>query len=94
MGRAEAKVALITGAGSDVGIGAASARRLAAEGALVCLTDIDAAGAESIAASIRAQGHEAMTLAHDVTSEQDWDRAVSEVIAWHGRALEEIRGEP
>ena len=43
--RLDGRVALITG--SAGGIGAASARRLAAEGALVLLTDTDAAGARA-----------------------------------------------
>jgi len=43
MERLDGKVALISGAGS--GIGAASALRMASEGAVVMCADIDAAGA-------------------------------------------------
>lgn len=61
--RVEGKVALITG--SAGGIGAAAARRLAEEGALLLLTDADASGAERLAHEL---GGCAGARAHDVTS--------------------------
>ena len=48
------KVASVTGAGQ--GMGAAIARRYAAEGASVLVSDLDLGRAESIAESIRAAG--------------------------------------
>jgi NAD(P)-dependent dehydrogenase (short-subunit alcohol dehydrogenase family) len=56
------KVAVITGSGN--GIGAAIARRFAAEGARVVVTDVDAAGVERVSAEIGAVG-----LATDITVE-------------------------
>jgi NAD(P)-dependent dehydrogenase (short-subunit alcohol dehydrogenase family) len=70
-GRVSGKVALVTGAAS--GLGAATARRLAAEGAMVMLTDRDPAGAE-VAAAI---GEHADFALHDVTVEADWAAVVA-----------------
>ncbi len=78
--RAEGKVALITG--SAGGIGAASARRLAQEGAHLLLTDTDVDGAERIAQEL---GSRASARAHDVTSEDDWQAVVSWALETHGR---------
>jgi NAD(P)-dependent dehydrogenase (short-subunit alcohol dehydrogenase family) len=65
------RVALVTGAAS--GLGAASARRLAACGASVLCADIDGAGAEQTAASIRNSGAGAAAFAADVSSPEDND---------------------
>ena len=54
MRRLDGRVALVTGAAS--GIGAATAKRLAAEGAVVVATDVDVDGAEKVAADIGGLG--------------------------------------
>jgi glucose 1-dehydrogenase len=61
--------AIVTGAAS--GIGAATARRLAAEGAAVVLADIVQAG-EDVSAMINAGGGRAAFIRADVSDEQDW----------------------
>lgn len=58
--RLEGRIALVTGGAS--GIGAATARRLAAEGARVAVTDVDVDGARRVAAEIDGAG-----VALDVT---------------------------
>jgi len=84
-GRLAGKIALVTGAASVPGLGSATARRFAQEGAFVVATDMDGAGAEAVAQSIRADGGEAQGLSHDVTSEADWDRVMATIVAAHGR---------
>ena len=59
------KTAAISGAASKRGIGFATARRFAAEGARVAILDIDSAGAAEAAASLGA-GH--LGIACDVSS--------------------------
>jgi 3(or 17)beta-hydroxysteroid dehydrogenase len=77
MGRVKGKVALVTGAGA--GIGAATARLLAAEGAMVMATDIDGEGILTLSDSVRAVGEQ------DVTSEDNWREVMSVVRAEFGR---------
>lgn len=82
-GLVEGKVALVTGAGS--GIGEASARLFAHEGASVVVADIDAEAAERVAASIRAGGASASAVAADVTDEADVAAMVQHVLDRFGR---------
>jgi 3alpha(or 20beta)-hydroxysteroid dehydrogenase len=71
MGRLDDKVAIVTGAAR--GIGEATARACAAEGARVVIADmLDEAGA-AVAAGI---GDRATFIRHDVTDEESWRRTV------------------
>jgi 3-oxoacyl-[acyl-carrier protein] reductase len=65
MGMIDGKVAILTGSGR--GIGAATAKMFAAEGASVVISDLDQAPAEETAAAIRAAGGKAVVVAGDVT---------------------------
>ncbi len=85
MGRLSGKIALVTGAASVPGLGSATALRFAEEGATVFLTDIDLAGTEAVAQSIRDTGGGATALAHDVTNPDHWDAVFAAVEAVHGR---------
>lgn len=68
MGRLDGKVCLITGAGS--GIGEASAKLFAREGACVLVADIDEDAAERTVAAIEKSGGQAKADRVDVTDEQ------------------------
>ncbi|EED31368.1 2,5-dichloro-2,5-cyclohexadiene-1,4-diol dehydrogenase [gamma proteobacterium NOR5-3] len=69
------KVALITGAAS--GLGEASARKLAASGAAVLVSDINEAGVTALAAELASAGGSAIAARHDVTQAHDWERVIA-----------------
>jgi NAD(P)-dependent dehydrogenase (short-subunit alcohol dehydrogenase family) len=83
MTRLAGKVALVTGGAS--GIGAACARRLAAEGATVAVTDLQDEKGQQVVADIAREGGRARYLHHDVTSEEAWVGVMAEVKAAFGR---------
>ncbi|MER5353928.1 SDR family NAD(P)-dependent oxidoreductase [Kitasatospora sp. NPDC002551] len=81
--RFEGKVAVITGAAQ--GIGAATAHRLASEGASVVLVDIADAPGRATAAAIRERGGRAEYRHGDVASAAMWDELAAAVRHTHGR---------
>ncbi len=81
--RLQDKIALITGAGS--GLGEATAKRFAQEGALVVVTDINAGSVERVATEIVAAGGRAESRVQDVTDEALWNPLLADIVSSHGQ---------
>jgi NAD(P)-dependent dehydrogenase (short-subunit alcohol dehydrogenase family) len=81
--RLQNKVALITG--SAGGIGEATARLFAREGAKVMLADVLEREGEQVAASIAASGSEAFFVRLDVSEEEQWRQAIAATVTRYGR---------
>lgn len=77
------KVVVITGAAG--GLGQALARSFAAAGARIAALDRDAVGAEVLAAELRSDGRQALSLGCDVTDVVACERAMASVIETWGR---------
>lgn len=78
-GKLDGKTAVVTGAAS--GIGRAIAFTLADAGAAVAIADLNQAGADAVAAEIRAKGGKAIGIAMDVTDEEAVDSGIDRVAA-------------
>jgi 3-oxoacyl-[acyl-carrier protein] reductase len=76
-------VAFLTGAGR--GIGAATAAKLASEGAAVVVSDMDTGPAEETANDIRSSGGRALALSVDVTDRQGVEDAIARAAQEFGR---------
>jgi NAD(P)-dependent dehydrogenase (short-subunit alcohol dehydrogenase family) len=99
MGTLEGRVAMVTGSGGEHGFGRAIARRLAAEGADLVLTDVAPAGTrvvaskpgtgwgglEAVAAEVRAAGRAAITALVDVRAVEQVQAAVALALRRFGR---------
>jgi NAD(P)-dependent dehydrogenase (short-subunit alcohol dehydrogenase family) len=80
--RVKGKVAIVTGSAS--GIGQATAELLAAEGASVVVADMNAEGAERVAAGIRSAGGRAVAQPTDVSSEDQIRRMIDRAVREFG----------
>lgn len=81
--RLEGKVALISGGAR--GIGAATARLMAAEGAAVVIADVLQKEGMETEAEISEAGGEALFVSLDVTSESSWTAAVQAAVSKYGK---------
>ncbi len=80
--RLESKVAIVTGGAN--GIGRATARRFAREGARVVVADIEFENAQSVAAEICAQGGTGLAVAVDVRLHESVEKLFARAVAEFG----------
>ncbi|TXS95794.1 SDR family oxidoreductase [Parahaliea maris] len=77
------KAIIVLGAGT--GIGASTARRLAQEGAHVCLADINLEAAAAVAEEVIAAGGRAFALPFDIADEGSVNQVIDEALTQLGR---------
>ena len=83
MKRLTGRVAIVTGGAQ--GIGEGIARRLAAEDAKLVVADLNGAKAEAVAASLRADGHEAIAVTVDVAERPQVKAMIAEAVRAFGK---------
>jgi len=83
MAKLDGRVAFVTGAGR--GIGAATALRLAEDGARVILADIDSESCKQVAAEIDKAGSQALAVSCNVADHEAVDAAIQQGVARFGQ---------
>lgn len=83
MDRLKNKVAVVTG--GSAGIGAATCRLFAQEGAAVVIADIDDVRGVCLEQELRHEGLQAVFLHLDVTSEQSWQKMMVKTVEHYGK---------
>ena len=84
MARLLNKVAIITGAASNPGLGYASAVRFAQEGAKLVITDIDMDGLAAAEKDLVALGAEVLAMEQNVVDEHRWQEVVDATVERFG----------
>jgi NAD(P)-dependent dehydrogenase (short-subunit alcohol dehydrogenase family) len=84
MARLLNKVAIITGAASNPGLGYASAMRFAQEGAKLVITDIDMDGLAAAEKDLVAMGAEVLAMEQNVVDEDRWQEVVDATVEHFG----------
>jgi NAD(P)-dependent dehydrogenase (short-subunit alcohol dehydrogenase family) len=79
------KVALVTGAGSQIGYGKAICIALAEEGCHIIAADINLEGAKQTAAQVETLGRRTLAVKVDVTSQAEVDAMVAKAIKKFGK---------
>jgi NAD(P)-dependent dehydrogenase (short-subunit alcohol dehydrogenase family) len=79
----ENKVALVTGAGS--GLGLATAKAFTESGASVVLADSNEKAVRSVAEELSAQGHKALAIHCDVADDAQVETMIEQTVATFGR---------
>jgi 3-oxoacyl-[acyl-carrier protein] reductase len=83
MGKLDGRVAFVTGAGR--GIGAATALRLAEDGASIALADIDTEGCQQVVADLESKGMQAIAVSCNVADKNAVEAAVQQTVDYFGR---------
>ncbi len=79
------QVVIVTGSGSPKGIGKTIAKKFAAQGAQVIITDMNAEGVKNVVAEITAEGGKAYGIVGNITDPDSVNALVKEVMDKFGR---------
>jgi NAD(P)-dependent dehydrogenase (short-subunit alcohol dehydrogenase family) len=85
MGRLEGRVAIVTGAASEVGIGCAIALLFSREGAAVMVTDIEDTGGYHTTELIEEEGGRSIFCHTDISNSEDVQAMIQSTVANFGR---------